>query len=141
MQAKIEAQRPFEYQLGVEATNLRLLEEQKQAEEESKKKAKQGVNVEKIIIMLRIAARTKCLWDDMDNTLSDIANVIEAWWKRETAKVVETKDDQDMPERLDYEGNGGDYDAVQKALEELGFHTESLNILGVYEASLFRQKK
>mgnify|MGYP001390206762 CR=1 FL=1 len=30
---------------------------------------------------------------------------------------------------------------VQKALEELGFHTESLNILGVYEASVFRQKK
>jgi len=30
---------------------------------------------------------------------------------------------------------------VQKALEELGFHTESLNILGVYAASTFRQKK
>jgi prephenate dehydratase len=30
--------------------------------------------------------------------------------------------------------------AVQKSLEELGFHTESLDILGVYEASKFRQK-
>tara|TARA_Y100001970_G_scaffold286233_1_gene407904 strand:+ start:4920 stop:5780 length:861 start_codon:yes stop_codon:yes gene_type:complete len=30
---------------------------------------------------------------------------------------------------------------VQKALEELGFHTQSLNILGVYEASASRQKK
>ena len=30
---------------------------------------------------------------------------------------------------------------VQKALEELGFHTQSLNILGVYEASAFRQRK
>ena len=30
--------------------------------------------------------------------------------------------------------------AVQKSLEELGFHTESLDILGVYEASVFRQK-
>ena len=29
---------------------------------------------------------------------------------------------------------------VQKAMEELGFHTESLDILGVYEASEFRQK-
>ena len=29
---------------------------------------------------------------------------------------------------------------VQKAMEELGFHTESLDILGVYEASKFRQK-
>ena len=29
---------------------------------------------------------------------------------------------------------------VKKALEELGFHTETLNILGVYESSAFRQK-
>tara|TARA_B110000438_G_C15769692_1_gene631281 strand:+ start:762 stop:1604 length:843 start_codon:yes stop_codon:yes gene_type:complete len=29
---------------------------------------------------------------------------------------------------------------VQKAMEELGFHTESLDILGVYEASKYRQK-
>ena len=29
---------------------------------------------------------------------------------------------------------------VQKAMEELGFHTESLDILGVYEASEYRQK-
>ena len=97
VQAKIEEQKHFEHQLGVEATNLRLLEEQRQAEEESKKKAKQGANVEKIIIMLRIAAKTKCLWDEIDNSLLDIANLIEAWWKRETAKVADTRDDQDMP--------------------------------------------
>ena len=30
--------------------------------------------------------------------------------------------------------------AVKKAMEELGFHTETLDILGVYEASIFRQK-
>ena len=41
---------------------------------------------------------------------------------------------------LDLEGHI-EQSQVQKALEELGFHTESLNILGVYEASLFRQKK
>jgi prephenate dehydratase len=29
---------------------------------------------------------------------------------------------------------------VKKALEELGFHTETLDILGVYESSIFRQK-
>ena len=29
---------------------------------------------------------------------------------------------------------------VQKSLEELGFHTESLDILGVYEADSFRNK-
>ena len=41
---------------------------------------------------------------------------------------------------LDLEGHIED-PRVQKALEELGFHTQSLNILGVYEASTFRQKK
>jgi len=41
---------------------------------------------------------------------------------------------------LDLEGHIEE-SKVQKALEELGFHTESLNILGVYEASTFRQKK
>ena len=30
---------------------------------------------------------------------------------------------------------------VQKSLEELGFHTVSLDILGVYEASYFRKIK
>ena len=41
---------------------------------------------------------------------------------------------------LDLEGHIEEIQ-VQKALEELGFHTESLNILGVYEASPSRQKK
>ena len=41
---------------------------------------------------------------------------------------------------LDLEGHIEDIN-VQKALVELGFHTQNLNILGVYEASLFRQKK
>ena len=40
---------------------------------------------------------------------------------------------------LDLEGHI-EQKPVQKSLEELGFHTESLDILGVYEASVFRQK-
>ena len=40
---------------------------------------------------------------------------------------------------LDLEGHIEEK-TVQKAMEELGFHTESLDILGVYEASQFRQK-
>jgi prephenate dehydratase len=40
---------------------------------------------------------------------------------------------------LDLEGHI-DQKPVQKSLEELSFHTESLDILGVYEASKFRQK-
>ena len=40
---------------------------------------------------------------------------------------------------LDLEGHIEEK-TVQKSLEELGFHTESLDILGVYEASKFRHK-
>ena len=40
---------------------------------------------------------------------------------------------------LDLEGHI-DQPGVKKALEELGFHTETLDILGVYESSTFRQK-
>ena len=40
---------------------------------------------------------------------------------------------------LDIEGHI-DQTGVKKALEELGFHTETLDILGVYESSTFRQK-
>ena len=39
---------------------------------------------------------------------------------------------------LDFEGHIEEK-PVQNAMEELGFHTESLDILGVYEASTFRQ--
>ena len=40
---------------------------------------------------------------------------------------------------LDLEGHL-EQPRVKKAMEELGFHTETLDILGVYEASKFRQK-
>ena len=41
---------------------------------------------------------------------------------------------------IDIEGHIEDK-SLQKALEELGFHTEKLDILGVYEADRFRLKK
>ena len=40
---------------------------------------------------------------------------------------------------IDIEGHIED-PALQKALEELGFHTQKLDILGVYEAHQFRFK-
>ena len=40
---------------------------------------------------------------------------------------------------IDIEGHIED-PALQKSLEELGFHTEKLDILGVYEAHKFRLK-
>jgi len=39
---------------------------------------------------------------------------------------------------LDFEGHLEEK-RVQNAMEELGFHTQNLDILGVYEASKFRQ--
>ena len=41
---------------------------------------------------------------------------------------------------IDIEGHIED-PTLQKALEELGFHTQKLDILGVYEAHQFRLKK
>jgi len=41
---------------------------------------------------------------------------------------------------IDIEGHIGD-SSLQKALEELGFHTEKLDVLGVYEAHEYRFKK
>ena len=68
------------------------------------------------------------------------------WWiryqsskydKTESFSVKNTFDQTNF--YLDLEGHIEDT-KVQKALEELGFHA-SLDILGVYEASKFRQKK
>ena len=58
--------------------------------------------------------------------------------KLESFSVKNTFDQTNV--YLDIAGHIEDQ-AVQKALEELGFHTESLDILGVYEAAPFRQKK
>ena len=57
--------------------------------------------------------------------------------KLESFSVKNTFDQENF--YLDLEGHIEEK-AVQKSLEELGFHTESLDILGVYEASKFRHK-
>ena len=57
--------------------------------------------------------------------------------KLESSSVKNTFDQTNF--YLDLEGHIEDK-TVQKSLEELGFHTESLDILGVYEASKFRYK-
>ncbi len=67
-------------------------------------------------------------WDGLPNNLS----------KLESFSVKNTFDQTNF--YLDIAGHIEDQ-AVQKALEELGFHTESLDILGVYEAAPFREKK
>ena len=52
-----------------------------------------------------------------------------------------------VPILRDYRSSSGEgaklapeQSGVKKALEELGFHTETLDILGVHESSKFRQK-
>ena len=57
--------------------------------------------------------------------------------KLESCSVKNTFDQTNF--YLDLEGHI-ENKPVQKAMEELGFHTESLDILGVYEASNFRVK-
>ena len=57
--------------------------------------------------------------------------------KLESFSVKNTFDQADF--YLDLEGHL-EQTEVKKALEELSFHTETLDILGVYESSAFRQK-
>ena len=57
---------------------------------------------------------------------------------RETKPIWVNTFDQ-MNFYIDIEGHLEDQ-SVQKALEELGFHTQKLDILGVYEAHKFRFK-
>ena len=57
--------------------------------------------------------------------------------KLESCSVKNTFDQANF--YLDIEGHLEEF-GVKKALEELGFHTETLDILGVYESSTFRQK-
>ena len=68
-------------------------------------------------------------------TLSPISNFVLT--KLESFSVKNTFDQANF--YLDLEGHL-EQPGVKKALVELGFHTETLDILGVYEASPFRQK-
>ena len=75
------------------------------------------------------SALYKCLWGFATNQIN--------LTKLESFSVKNTFDQANF--YLDIEGHL-EQSGVKKALEELGFHTETLDILGVYESSTFRQK-
>ena len=76
-----------------------------------------------------LSALYKCLGGFATNQIS--------LTKLESFSVKNTFDQANF--YLDLEGHLEET-KVKKALEELGFHTETLDILGVYGASTFRQK-
>ena len=75
------------------------------------------------------SALYKCLWGFATNQIN--------LTKLESFSVKNTFDQANF--YLDLEGHL-EQPGVKKAMEELGFHTETLDILGVYEASTSRKK-
>ena len=83
--------------------------------------------------IFRLKSEPSALYKSLGGFASNQVNLT----KLESFSVKNTFDQTNF--YLDLEGHI-EQKAVQKSLEELGFHTESLDILGVYESSKFRQK-
>ena len=83
--------------------------------------------------IFRLKSEPSALYKSLGGFASNQINLT----KLESFSVKNTFDQTNF--YLDLEGHI-EQKTVQKSLEELGFHTESLDILGVYEASKFRQK-
>ena len=93
-------------------------------------------NKEKIYItscIFRLKSEPSALYKSLGGFATNQINLT----KLESFSVKNTFDQANF--YLDLEGHI-ENKSVQKAMEELGFHTESLDILGVYEASNYRQK-
>jgi prephenate dehydratase len=83
--------------------------------------------------IFRLKSKPSALYKSLKGFADNQVNLT----KLESFSVKNTFDQTNF--YLDLEGHI-DQKNVQKSLEELGFHTESLDILGVYEASKLRQK-
>jgi len=83
--------------------------------------------------IFRLKSKPSALYKSLGGFAINQVNLV----KLESFSVKNTFDQTNF--YLDLEGHI-DQKNVQKSIEELGFHTESLDILGVYEASKFRQK-
>ena len=83
--------------------------------------------------IFRLKSKPSALYKSLGGFATNQINMT----KLESFSVKNTFDQTNF--YLDFEGHLDDK-LVQNAMEELGFHTESLDILGVYEASKFRQK-
>ena len=84
--------------------------------------------------IFRIKSVPAALYKSLGGFATNNVNLV----KLESFSVKNTFDQTNF--YLDIEGHIED-SSLQKALEELGFHTEKLDILGVYEAHSFRLKK
>ena len=83
--------------------------------------------------IFRLKSEPSALYESLGGFATNQINLT----KLESFSVKNTFDQTNF--YLDFEGHI-EQKTVQKSLEELAFHTESLDILGVYEASKFRQK-
>jgi prephenate dehydratase len=83
--------------------------------------------------IFRLKSEASALYKSLGGFATNQVNLT----KLESFSVKNTFDQYNF--YLDLEGHI-EQKSVQNSLEELGFHTESLDILGVYEASAFRQK-
>lgn len=84
--------------------------------------------------MFRIKSIPAALYKALGGFATNNVNLV----KLESFSVKNTFDQTNF--YLDIEGHI-ENPAMQKALEELGFHTQKIDILGVYEADKFRYKK
>jgi prephenate dehydratase len=83
--------------------------------------------------IFRLKSKPSALYKSLGGFANNQINLT----KLESFSVKNTFDQTNF--YLDLEGHI-EQKTVKKSLEELGFHTESLDILGIYEASKFRQK-
>ena len=83
--------------------------------------------------IFRVKSEPSALYKSLGGFATNQVNLT----KLESFSVKNTFDQANF--YLDVEGHL-EQTGVKKALEELGFHTETLDILGVYESSRFRQK-
>jgi prephenate dehydratase len=83
--------------------------------------------------IFRVKSEPSALYKSLGGFATNQVNLT----KLESFSVKNTFDQANF--YLDVEGHL-EQTGVKKALEELGFHTETLDILGVYESSIFRQK-
>ena len=83
--------------------------------------------------IFRVKSEPSALYKSLGGFATNQVNLT----KLESFSVKNTFDQANF--YLDIEGHL-EQTGVKKALEELGFHTETLDILGVYESSTFRQK-
>ena len=129
-------------QLSAEIYNLKILK--KNIEDESgnvtrflimgKNTQQPEFNKDKVFIttcIFRLKSEPSALYKSLGGFATNQINLT----KLESFSVKNTFDQTNF--YMDFEGHL-DEKNVQNAMEELGFHTESLDILGVYEASNYR---